>query len=293
MSPRKLFGTATDRALAKMLTENTGRSILDSGDAYGRHWQRNAGATVEGWLSGPEVIAEAWKGEPVEGEPDTVESDDGYVTLSVFHYLRARLEYNHADTLRLLGNAAKWGNGGWLADMQQWAQQEHDGDDRDGYWPIDTHNSYNSENALSQEIQFTTYTSKRHGGRMVALQVHGGADVRGGYTAPRVFHVTSDEPWDLFDWNRWSFGHYREVPVEGTLPGMGEVRPEGAYRHAVSGAWVVPHTWDRDGYRSWIDHGGAFVELDDLRWRRTGDGLWGPVCPDCGATCEVWGPSTS
>lgn len=295
MSPRKLVGTATDRALAAMLTENTGTHFMDSGGAYGRHWQRNAGATVEGWLSGPEAIAEAWSPKPVEGEPDTVESDDGYVVLSLFHYLRARLEYDHADTLRLLGNAARWDNQWWLQDMEQWAEQEHDRNGYgDGYWGIGSDNSYNHENSLSQDIQFYTYTSKRHGGHMVALQIHGGADARGGYTKPRVFHVTTDEPYDLFDWGKWSFGHHLEVPVEGTLPGMAEVRPSGAYRHVESGVWVVPHTWEREGNsgNAWTDHDGAFVELPDLRWRRTGEGPWQPVCPECGAVCEVWAPTT-
>ena len=33
--------TVTERKLTAMLQENTGRSMLDSGDAYGRNWQRN------------------------------------------------------------------------------------------------------------------------------------------------------------------------------------------------------------------------------------------------------------
>ena len=35
----------TRHALAEMLTENTGASILDSGGAYGRHWQTNRQVT--------------------------------------------------------------------------------------------------------------------------------------------------------------------------------------------------------------------------------------------------------
>ena len=33
--------TPTERQIAKMLIENTGVDMLDSGGAYGRHWQRN------------------------------------------------------------------------------------------------------------------------------------------------------------------------------------------------------------------------------------------------------------
>src|SRR6185369_1110735 len=35
--------TRTESAVASMLTENTGRHFLDSGDHYGRNWQRNQG----------------------------------------------------------------------------------------------------------------------------------------------------------------------------------------------------------------------------------------------------------
>lgn len=33
--------TSTERVLIAMLTENTGRHMLDSGGAYGRNWERN------------------------------------------------------------------------------------------------------------------------------------------------------------------------------------------------------------------------------------------------------------
>ena len=45
-------------------------------------------------------------------------------------------------------------------------------------------NSYNRDSNLSQVIQYTVYDSG-----LVALQVHGGCDVRGGYTAPRIFAI--------------------------------------------------------------------------------------------------------
>lgn len=54
-----------------------------------------------------------------------------------------------------------------------------------------TTDAYNSEDLLSQTLQFTQF-SAYPGGDYVLLQIHGGADVRGGYTAPRVFRVTGD-----------------------------------------------------------------------------------------------------
>jgi len=55
---------ATAQKLAEMLQENTGRSILDSGDYYGRHWQRNQGRDFE---SEPEGKLEFWtRGEDLD-----------------------------------------------------------------------------------------------------------------------------------------------------------------------------------------------------------------------------------
>src|SRR5690606_23393942 len=38
---------STEEVLASMLKENTGTHMLDSGGAYGRHWQRNQGRDFE------------------------------------------------------------------------------------------------------------------------------------------------------------------------------------------------------------------------------------------------------
>lgn len=78
----------------------------------------------------------------------------------------------------------------------------------EGIWggmegPI-TENSYNGECALSQTIQFTAFgldTGGTASGPFVLLQVHGGADVRGGYTTPRLFSFNGNhDPSSIFDW---------------------------------------------------------------------------------------------
>jgi hypothetical protein len=76
--------TTTDK-LAEMLTENTGRSFLDSGDYYGRNWEQNQGADFE---SRPEGRLEFWiPGGEYNGELDIVP------TVNVYHFLKDRLEY--------------------------------------------------------------------------------------------------------------------------------------------------------------------------------------------------------
>ena len=73
--------TTADK-LSEMLQENTGRHFLDSGDHYGRNWERNQCIDFE---SQPEGNVEFWNR---KGKLDIIP------TLSVFHFLKDRLEYN-------------------------------------------------------------------------------------------------------------------------------------------------------------------------------------------------------
>ncbi len=63
-----------------------------------------------------------------------------------------------------------------------------------------TDNSYNHENLLSQTIQYTLFCGEY--GEFVALQIHGGCDVRGGYTKPRIFSFGNRSEYDIIDYAR-------------------------------------------------------------------------------------------
>jgi len=288
VSKRDRTGTPTERALVRMLMENTGRHFLDSGGAYGRDWERNQARglwTAAQWLQTPEIWSDAW-GSSDTDEDDVETSTGGSVTLSVFHYLRQRLEFNSQLTAWLF-REEDGNDDPWLVSMERWAEARHEGDAGD-YWQHRSFNSYNEDNLLSQTIQGVTFTYQDQA--YVALQIHGGADVRGGYTRPKVFAVTTDEAWSLFDWNKWSFGHVAEYKdTQDPLPGMTALpKPE-------------EHYWDHDGYQSWVDHGGTFVTMDayeehghvdgkDLVWERRGDDPWRPRCPIDGTPCEIYAP---
>jgi hypothetical protein len=74
----------------------------------------------------------------------------------------------------------------WLEMMESFPQSM-------GWKLVFTDNSYNHESILSQVIQYSVYhTGEEY---LVALQIHGGADVRGGYTRPRIFSM--DEKYAL------------------------------------------------------------------------------------------------
>jgi hypothetical protein len=167
--------TVTQDILAEMLVENTGTHMLDSGGAYGRSWQRNAGKTVHDFLAEPEATCDGWG-----------------VTLSVFHYLSKRLKYSPSMQSRFNDHAEVHADESWLYISESFAETFAD-DDSDSW------NTYNFDgDCLSQVLQGVSFFY--HGDAYAIIQIHGGADVRGGYTRPRVFRITSDAP-DCFPYD--------------------------------------------------------------------------------------------
>lgn len=170
--------TATQQVLLDMWTENTGRHMLDSGGAYGRNWERNQGLTVADMLARP---------------PVTMDCNYGYpdITVSAFHWLEDMLEYDpRMQRMYELYDALFTPDEPWLASAEQFAERANDAS-----WssePSRSFNTYNGESWLDSVLQYVTFTDK-NGTPYVILQYHGGCDVRGGYTKPRVFQITDTE----------------------------------------------------------------------------------------------------
>ena len=176
--------TLTDKVLADMLTENTGTHMLDSGGAYGRNWEKNQGLTVDAFMEAPEASIDKY----------------GCINIDLFHFLKDRIEFMP----EIQAEFDEWVNNdknkddGWYSLMTEWC------DDHkivNGAYEVRGFNSYNDECLLSQTIQgdFFEYDNTTY----LMLQIHGGCDVRGGYTAPKIFSVY-DEPYSLFDWNTYT-----------------------------------------------------------------------------------------
>lgn len=230
--------TETDRVLVDMLTENTGRSILDSGGAYGRNWERNQGREVESFLAEPEAS-----------------QDWDYVSLSVFHWLRNRLEFDPQMDRRLeLWTALRSNDDPWLVEAETFAAAW------EGHEHLRVYNSYNEENCLSQDIQWVEIGERGmrgSGDQWVLLQIHGGCDARGGYTRPRAFRVLGDS----FGWDMGSYSlycdHEEEDPDQLELFAAGwhetqhfaEVR--GGEITDRSGSFNDP--WAAAGVEMWVD----------------------------------------
>lgn len=242
----------TAEVLAAMLTENTGRHMLDSGDAYGRHWQRNRGIDVESWLNRP-TASWGYKGE--------------YYTLDVFHWLLTRLQFEPELQAEFDIFDQERPDDGWLQVMDEFCEHK---------WPELTReciNSYNHEDALSQVIQFTgVFGDDYPDHQYVLLQIHGGCDVRGGYTAPKVFSVVGTECC-MYDFMSASIGcdGFHPPQIE-TLPGFPD-------------ATVVHHSWWVTGGGDLIDSDGSYCETFYKKFGDDAD-LWDDdngtlLCPEC------------
>jgi hypothetical protein len=167
--------TPVERAIAEMLTENTGAHILDSGGIYGRHWEENR--RIGDFRKLPPTRVTVW--------------DDGMVEIcvNIFHYLTAFLDIDEfSEKLQRefdeFEKKPEYRDYSWLEVMEEFADYvcEKYGFEAYGPW-----NSYNWENLLSQVIQGITL--KGEDSNYVILQIHNGCDVRGGYTEPRIFKI--------------------------------------------------------------------------------------------------------
>jgi hypothetical protein len=241
----------TAEVVAAMLTENTGRHMLDSGGAYGRHWERNQGRDVQDWINSS-TAAWGWKGE--------------YYTLNLFHWLVERLEYAPELDAELDKFAAARPDDGWLDIMDEFCEQT---------WPElsrECINSYNGEEALSQVIQFTgVFDHDYPDFQYVLLQIHGGCDVRGGYTAPRVFEVVGDEccMYDFMSASFYCDGF--DPPQFETLPGF--PTPTRTQHH-----WLVTGGGELiDQYGSYVESTWEFLNGQDI-WDEDADRV---LCPEC------------
>lgn len=169
----------TKDVLKSMLTENTGKHFLDSGFENSRNWQRNQSVDFD---SMPRAI---------------ISFKHGYISYetNIYPFLTDWLEYcpeldnDFHDFISFADNLDK----GWLELMEEWldarAESLEDFGDESVKNRI-TENSYNCENNLSQVIQFLAWREGHS--QYILLQIHGGADVRGGYTAPHVFEIVDE-----------------------------------------------------------------------------------------------------
>lgn len=156
-----------------MLTENTGRHFLDSGFSEGRGWQKNQKKTLQDFENEDDVN---WQ------------YDDKYNeihrTVSVFHYLTNNLEINDiCEDFNNLQNDSD----NWDANADVYGVSSEAWSFLNNCFEVEinhTFNTYNGESDLSQILQGSSL--EIDGESYFLIQIHNGADARGGYTDAKL-----------------------------------------------------------------------------------------------------------
>lgn len=170
----------------KMLTTSTGKHMLDSGGENGRHWQKNQIKTIEDFEREPSAVIDVSK-----YEREGVIEWDCYPYLSLYHHLKNALTLDPlCDEFNALPVEDWRGEYFGVSDSgMEWLQ--NNGFKSEG----DSWNSYNWSSNFSQDVQGVRlkrageYTDEYY----TLLQIHQGADIRGGYTDAKLFKLESED----------------------------------------------------------------------------------------------------
>ncbi len=175
----------TETLIHAMLTTNTGTHMLDSGGDCGRNWQRNQGKTLDDFKAEPAALLNWYVKRDDDGNITSAEPE---VTTSVFHKLTSGIIW--LDDLCREFNAMPcedWHGGayyGTSAEQTEWLDLRGF-EQRRG---CDGWNTYNWAANFSQTMQ--GHDLELNGENYVLIQIHGGADVRGGYTDAKLFRLS-------------------------------------------------------------------------------------------------------
>jgi len=172
----------TKQLIASMLAENTGSHFLDSGGAYGRNWQRQKGKTLQDFENEPAATLEVYEWEDKDGGSHIEVS----ATVNVFHHLSNCLEL---DEICSKFNSKPVRD--WDSDIYGVSKR---GAKRLERWGFEVGNSWNTYNWCSNHSQVLQGTDlELEGENYVLIQIHGGCDVRGGYTDAKLFKVIGEQ----------------------------------------------------------------------------------------------------
>jgi hypothetical protein len=169
----------TEKVLNDMLKENTGINMLDSGGESGRHWQRN-------------------KFVDFTKQPEIIYDESGY-TKNIFPFLNKFLTFDSSAKKYQDIYDKKFGKSkeSDMKDMEDFGDylKQKGISKSDDYLVSDKKmsitNTYNDDSVLSQDLQYGMfYDGKEY---FVVLQIHNGADIRGGYTKPKIFAVDGEQ----------------------------------------------------------------------------------------------------
>lgn len=169
--------TETEQAIVDMLQENTGASMLDSGGVYGRAFERNR--KIQNFKDRDTLKV-------------TIDSYGIELSIDIFQYLTSYLELD-ATAKKLQKQFERYmkkHSDMWETECMQKFMDLKSKHDEMGHGIT---NTYNYDNALGGTLQYGVFTLDGEGqysdNCYIILQIHGGCDVRGGYTDPKIFKL--------------------------------------------------------------------------------------------------------
>lgn len=166
----------TKQLIYEMLTENTGKHFLDSGGTDGRMWQRNQKKTIEDFENEEEELYQL-----------DAKYKEIHRTVSVFHYLTNNIEI---DEICEEFNKIQDESNNSDADADVYGVSREAFDHIDSFWEVEidrTWNTYNGDSDLSQILQGANLRINEED--YILIQIHNGADARGGYTDAKLFKM--------------------------------------------------------------------------------------------------------
>jgi len=176
-----------DALLEEMFEEKTGRHMLDSGGAYGRHWEANQNGAYK---NRKPVTLGAKPGPAGEGEI--------FGVISTYHAMKEYLDVIPpalGDRINQFYNLHP--DGEFRKDFPEFMYSNYrarigDGLGGEGIMGLNTYNS--SYARINQELQMDIFSISGDpridpSETFARVQLHNGCDVRSGYTRPRFFRL--------------------------------------------------------------------------------------------------------
>ena len=167
--------TITKTVIVKMLKEDTGSSLCDSGMIYGYAYERRRA------IKNFDDLPRDWKCDCGE------DNCEGYI-MNTYKIFIEHLAYDSKMTRRLIAlcNRKKNANRDYAECINEFIESVEDEDGiRDGF-----NTACNDESKLDTDCVYAIF---EHGEQAYAvLRIHGGCDLRGGYTDPKVFRIKTD-----------------------------------------------------------------------------------------------------
>lgn len=212
--------------LQEMFTTPTAHSIIDSGGIYGRAYQKNAERKLDQEPQATLSVTE-WGLE---------------FSVNTYLHLEACLERDQlCEAFDALDDGSNWNSDYYGVTAGQQEFLEEIGADVGEAW-----NTYNWENSFDQVLQ--GHPVEVDGEDYVLLQVHGGCDVRSGYTGARLFKM---QTWMSDYWlnDECSFDLPRDVAEAAGYP-VQEVCPD----YGMDTDWLSISVYGWSGAATIYDH---------------------------------------